>query len=147
MKNLLLLVIITPAFLFAQQSEQGTLLLRKQHADVSWLSEKMDTNAFSIVENMPEFPGGSNALVNYMSENIKYPVEAKNNNISGKVYVQFVVKTDGSIDDVRVLRGSNKLLNQEAIRVVESMPNWTPGSQRGRTVDVVYNLPITFSLD
>lgn len=147
MKSLLILIIFTPALIYAQQSEQGTLVLRKKHPNVELMSEAIDGEVFTIVENMPEFPGGRNALLNYMSENIKYPNEAKNKNISGKVYVQFVVKSDGTIDNVRVLQGKNKLLDQEAIRVVKSMPNWTPGRQSGRTVDVVYNLPVTFILN
>ncbi len=101
---------------------------------------------FTVVESMPEFPGGMQELYTFLGNNIKYPVMAKESGIQGKVYVTFVVEVDGSITDVRVLRGIGGGCDEEAIRVVQSMPKWTPGKQRGKPVRVQYNLPVRFTL-
>jgi protein TonB len=101
---------------------------------------------FTVVESMPEFKGGMQQLYEYLGNNIKYPVMAKESGIQGKVYVTFVVERDGSITDVRVLRGIGGGCDEEAVRVVQSMPNWTPGMQRGKPVRVQYNLPVRFTL-
>lgn len=101
---------------------------------------------FTIVEEMPSFPGGEEALFKYLGSNIKYPAMARDAGIQGIVYVTFVVKEDGKIADVRVLRGVGGGCDEEAIRVVEKMPNWKPGKQRGKSVRVQYNLPIRFTL-
>lgn len=101
---------------------------------------------FTVVESMPEFKGGMQKLYEYLGNNIKYPVMAKESGIQGKVYVTFVVERDGSITDVRVLRGIGGGCDEEAVRVVQSMPNWTPGMQRGKPVRVQYNLPVRFTL-
>jgi protein TonB len=102
---------------------------------------------FTIVEKMPEFPGGVEALFAYLGNNIKYPSMAKDANIHGKVYITFVVNRYGGISDVKVLRGIGGGCDEEAIRVVESMPKWKPGKQRGKPVKVQYNLPINFILN
>ncbi|MFO8129574.1 MAG: energy transducer TonB [Bacteroidales bacterium] len=101
---------------------------------------------FMVVESMPEFPGGTENLYKYLGENIKYPQMAKESGIQGIVYVTFVVEKDGSVTDVRVLRGIGGGCDEEAIRVVESMPKWNPGKQRGKSVRVQYNLPVKFIL-
>ena len=101
---------------------------------------------FTVVESMPEFKGGMAELYKYLGNNIKYPVMAKESGIQGKVYVTFVVERDGSITDVRVLRGIGGGCDEEAIRVVSGMPNWKPGKQRGKPVRVQYNLPVRFTL-
>ena len=101
---------------------------------------------FTIVENMPSFPGGEAKLFEYLGKNIKYPAMAKDAGIQGIVYVNFVVYEDGSIKDVKVLRGIGGGCDEEALRVVKSMPKWTPGKQRGKAVRVSYNLPIRFTL-
>ena len=101
---------------------------------------------FDMPENMPKFPGGGDAMEQFINLNIKYPAGAKSNNIQGKVYVQFVVEKDGVISEVTIRRGAHKLLNDEAIRVVKLMPKWEPGSMRGKKVRVRYTLPISFSL-
>jgi protein TonB len=101
---------------------------------------------FTVVESMPEFPGGLQELYNYLGNNIKYPVMAKESGIQGRVFVTFVVERDGSITDVRVLRGIGGGCDEEAIRVVQSMPKWQPGKQRGKPVRVQYNLPVRFTL-
>jgi protein TonB len=105
-----------------------------------------ETQIFMVVESMPEFPGGEPALYKYLAENIKYPQMAKESGIQGRVFVTFVVERDGSVTDVRVLRGIGGGCDEEAIRVVQSMPRWTPGKQRGKSVRVQYNLPVKFTL-
>jgi protein TonB len=101
---------------------------------------------FTIVEEMPEFPGGMKALFEYLGRELSYPPMAKDARIQGKVYVTFVVERDGSIADVRILRGIGGGCDEEAIKVVQSMPKWTPGKQRNKPVKVQYNLPINFIL-
>ncbi|MCC7331549.1 MAG: energy transducer TonB [Flavobacteriales bacterium] len=109
--------------------------------------EVVEEEIFTIVESMPEFPGGGQeALFKYLQSEMKYPQIAKENGIQGTVFVNFVVGSNGKIKDVKVLRGVNKLLDDEAIRVVKAMPAWTPGKQRGKAVSVSYNLPIKFTL-
>lgn len=103
---------------------------------------------FEIVEVMPEFPdGGMGALMKFLGENIKYPAEAKEKKIQGRVTVQFVVNQDGSISDTKILRGASPLLDAEALRVVGSMPKWKPGMQKGKAVRVRYTIPVVFSLN
>jgi len=99
-----------------------------------------EAHIFTVVESMPEFRGGMSELYVYLGNNIKYPVMAKESGIQGKVYVTFVVERDGSITDVRKLRGIGGGCDEEAIRVVKGMPKWTPGKQRGKPVRVQYNL-------
>ena len=106
----------------------------------------VEEEIFTVVENEPEFPGGMEALYKYLGESIKYPQVAKENNITGKVYVTFVVEKDGSIANPRVLRDIGGGCGQEAIRVVKAMPKWKPGKQRGKAVRVQFNLPVSFNL-
>ncbi|PCI93422.1 MAG: energy transducer TonB [Flavobacteriales bacterium] len=101
---------------------------------------------YTIVERMPEFPGGNKAMFEFLGNNIEYPPKAKAKNIQGKVYVNFTISKDGTIRDVKVLRKAHKLLDAEAVRVIKIMPDWIPGMQRGEMVSVSYNLPINFSL-
>ena len=108
--------------------------------------EEEDVQIFTVVENDPEFPGGMEALYKYLRDNIKYPQLARDNNITGKVYVTFVVERDGSIANPRVLKDIGGGCGAEAIRVVKSMPKWTPGKQRGKAVRVQFNLPVSFNL-
>jgi protein TonB len=108
--------------------------------------EVYEENIFTVVESMPVFKGGNAALNPYLSANIKYPVMAKESGIQGKVYITFVVEKDGSITDVKLLRGIGGGCDEEAIRVVKNMPKWTPGKQRGKPVRVQYNLPVRFTL-
>lgn len=105
-----------------------------------------ENKVFDIVEQQPLFPGGPAALMKYLYENTKYPVVAQENGVQGRVTVQFVVEKDGSISDVHVLRGVDPSLDKEAVRVVKSMPRWTPGKQNGSAVRVKYQVPVTFRL-
>lgn len=105
-----------------------------------------ENKVFDIVEQQPMFPGGPSALMKFLSENTKYPVVAQENGVQGRVTVQFVVEKDGSVSDVHVLRGVDPSLDKEAVRVVKSMPRWTPGKQNGTTVRVNYRVPVLFRL-
>jgi protein TonB len=101
---------------------------------------------FTVVEEQPGYPGGEEARISFLQQNIRYPEEAKELGIQGRVFVTFVVEVDGSITDVRVLRGIGGGCDEEAIRVVRAMPKWVPGKQRGVPVRVQFNLPIKFTL-
>ncbi len=102
---------------------------------------------FMVVEQMPSFPGGMGALMKYLATHIKYPELAKESGIQGRVFINFVVEPDGSIDHVKVLRGIGGGCDEEAVRVVKSMPKWNPGKQRGKPVRVSFNLPVKFTLE
>ena len=108
--------------------------------------EEEEEVVFVVVENMPEFPGGTQALMKYLSESIKYPVIAQENGIQGRVICQFVVGKDGSIGEVEVARSVDPSLDKEAIRVIKAMPKWKAGQQRGKPVKVKYTLPVNFRL-
>ena len=101
---------------------------------------------FDVVEQMPSFPGGPSALMEWLSNNVKYPVVAQENGVQGRVVVSFVVERDGSITDVKVVRGVDPSLDKEASRVVRAMPRWIPGKQNGSAVCVKYNVPVAFRL-
>ena len=101
---------------------------------------------YQIVEEMPEFPGGENALMEYVSKNVVYPEEAKEKEIQGRVFISFVVEKDGSIGEVKVLRGIGGGCDEESVRVISDMPKWKPGKQKGEFVRVSYQIPIMFKL-
>ncbi|MEZ0484953.1 TonB family protein [Fibrella aquatica] len=107
---------------------------------------KATNEVFSVVEKQPTFPGGTKAMYQFLSANIRYPKQAQEQKIQGKVFVSFVVNTDGSIDRIQILKGIGRGCDEEAVRVVSIMPKWKPGTQSGRPVAVMYNLPISFSL-
>jgi protein TonB len=101
---------------------------------------------FEVVEEMPEYPGGMSALMQYLAQNIKYPTIAQENGTQGRVIVQFVVNRDGSIVDPVVVRSVDPYLDKEALRVIAAMPKWKPGMQRGKSVRVKYTVPVAFRL-
>ncbi len=100
---------------------------------------------YDKVDVMPDFPGGHTKMIEFLCENIKYPKEAAERGEQGKVYVGFVVDTDGSITDVSVVRSVSKVLDEAAVEIVKKMPKWTPGKHQGKTVRVKFMLPITFT--
>ena len=106
-----------------------------------------DEPAFDVVEEMPQFPGGAPALLEFLSKNIRYPKEAFESNVQGRVLATFVIEKDGSISETKVVKAVDPMLDEEAIRVLNSMPNWTPGKQSGKAVRVKYTVPINFRLD
>jgi protein TonB len=101
---------------------------------------------FTVVEEMPQFPGGTGDLLRFLSNSIKYPVIAQENGIQGRVTCAFVINRDGSVVDAEVVRGVDPSLDKEALRVINSMPKWSPGKQRGKPVRVKYTVPVTFKL-
>ncbi|GAA4926345.1 TonB family protein [Mucilaginibacter defluvii] len=107
---------------------------------------KGGNEVFTAVEQQPEFPGGIKAFAKYLQTNIKYPAEDVKNKASGKVFVQFIVERDGSLNDIQVLRGISETMNAEAVRVLKRSPKWSPGKQNGNTVRVQYTVPIAFNL-
>lgn len=111
------------------------------------IEEEDDDEFFMVVENMPEFPGGDLGLMKYIQKNVKYPPIAKEYNITGKVYVQFIVDKSGIVTNVKVVRGVDKNLDAEAVRVVKSLPKYKPGKQRGKPVRVMFTIPINFTLN
>ena len=119
------------------------LRLQKDGSDAS----NTNDNAFDVVEQMPEFPGGQIAMLNFLSKNIRYPEAAHKAGIQGRVVATFVVEKDGSISNAKVMRSIDPLLDAEALRVINSMPNWIPGKQDGKPVAVKYTIPVTFKLN
>ena len=110
------------------------------------VEEEATEEIFVVVEQQPEFPGGTSALMKFLGDNIKYPVIAQENGIQGRVITNFVVERDGSISDVQVVRGQDPTLDKEAVRVIKTMPRWKPGQQRGKPVRVRFTLPVVFRL-
>lgn len=108
--------------------------------------EVAEAEIFTVVEDQPSFPGGDEARIRFLQENIKYPQMARESGIQGTVYVTFVVEKNGAVTDVRVLRGIGGGCDEEAVRVIKAMPKWQPGKQRGKPVRVQFNMPIKFTL-
>ena len=108
--------------------------------------EVVEQEIFQIVEEMPSFPGGEGKLLEYVAKNIKYPQIARETGIQGRVFVGFVVEPDGSISNVKLLRGIGGGCDEEAMRVIKSLPKWKPGKQRGKAVRVSYQIPVLFKL-
>ena len=127
----------------APKSEQ-----KQYEATVTYeIKEDSPQDVFDVVEKMPEFPGGVQELLGFLSKTIKYPAEAEKAGTQGRVIATFVVRKDGSISDARVVKSVDPLLDAEALRVINAMPAWTPGTQNGKPVNVKYTIPITFRLD
>lgn len=113
---------------------------------VTQAEPQAEEEVFNMVEQMPAFPGGQGELMHYFAKNINYPTIAQENGTQGRVILQFVVEKDGSITDVKVVRGVDPYLDKEAVRVVKEMPKWIPGKQNGKAVRVKYTVPVMFKL-
>ena len=120
----------------------GLMTANAQKTVVSQSSQ----NVYDQVEQMPEFPGGMPAMIEFLQTNLKYPEDAIKQHVGGRVMVMFVVETDGSLSNVRVARNVFPSLDSEAVRVVKTMPKWKPGKDKGRPVRVNFTLPVVFSL-
>jgi protein TonB len=129
---------ITPETVVAPPAPPATVAAPVQEEEVDEI--------FQVVENQPEPVGGMGAFMKYLQKNLKYPEQARRMNVEGKVFVQFVIDKDGSPNDITVLKGIGSGCDEEAVRVIKSMPKWTPGKQRGRPVKVRMSLPIVFKL-
>lgn len=138
--------------LHGEEAKNGVIIIttKKKALEQEELKRKAMTpdnnEVFVVVENQPEYPGGSAAMMEFLAANIQYPAEAKDKGIQGRVITNFVIETDGSISDVQIVRGVDPLLDKEAARVIGSMPKWKPGVQRGNEVRVRYTLPVVFRL-
>ncbi len=118
----------------------------REHKEEIIVEEKKEEKVFTAVEQMPQFPGGDAELMKYISTHIKYPTMAMENNIQGRVVVQFVVTKTGKVGEVKVVRSKDPDLDKEAVRVVKTLPNFIPGKMNGQAVNVWYTLPIQFKL-
>ncbi len=127
------------------EAEQDTEVEIQEVGETS--EEYGEEEIFVVVENMPEFPGGTKALNKFIAKTVRYPVIAQENGITGRVFVGFVIDKDGSVSNVKVLRPVDPALDKEAIRVIKAMPKWKPGKQRGKPVRVSYTVPINFQLN
>ena len=146
----LALLLIVNARATAQQTTKANKTAREaKTADVTDIKiNKADADTiFDVVEVAPEFPGGMDQMAKYLSENIKYPEEAKDKGISGRVYIEFVIEKDGAVSNVKVMKSIGGGCDEEGVRVVKAMPKWKPGMQKGKPVRVHYVLPIFFKLD
>ncbi len=130
-----MMLCLLPAMLFGQ--DKGT---------ISTEGTVKGEQIYDIVEQYPEFPGGYSALTEWIDDNLKYPVEAAMDGIEGRVIVQFIVRPTGKVVDAEVVRGIAPSLDKEALRLINIMPSWIPGRQKGKAVNVRYTLPITFKL-
>lgn len=141
---------MTPFKLYKHMTDYGLALagLDREKIEKGFAETNTDevNKIYASVDDMPLFPGGVNALMQYLSRNIKYPAEAENAGIQGRVICSFVVEKDGSITDVKVAKGVDPLLDKEALRVIRTMPNWYPGYKDGTFVRVKFSMPVTFKL-
>jgi protein TonB len=129
------------------EADQNTEVKEYVPVEVNKDEEAEEVQIFTVVESMPSFPGGEAARIQYLNDNIKYPQMARESGIQGRVFVTFVVEKNGSVTDVKVLRGIGGGCDEEAIRVIQNMPKWEPGKQRGKPVRVQFNMPILFKLN
>ncbi len=153
MKNLLKRAIVLSILsfvlglnVFSQSQEQNETDYSEEILEFDEEIVEEDEPSFFVVEKMPEFPGGKSAMEAYFESNMQYPEDAKEAGRFGRVYISFIVEKDGSTGEVKVARGVDPSLDKEAIRLIEDMPTWTPGSQRGHLVRVMQTVPITFQL-
>jgi len=133
--------------IIASTEDQTEYIEIKEIENIIVEEEPQEEAPFMVVEDMPEFPGGTAALLEYLRKNIKYPAVCRENNIQGRVLIQFVVNKDGSIVDPEVVKSVNPYLDKEALRVISTMPKWTPGKQRGKPVRVKFTVPVNFKLN
>ncbi len=131
---------------YGENAKNGVIIITTKKRQEELDNEPKQPDVFDVVEGMPQFPGGAAALMQYLSQNIRYPKEAMEAKTHGRVIVQFVVEKDGSISGAHVVKSVNPQLDAEALRVISAMPNWTPGTQNGQTVRVKYAVPISFRL-
>ena len=137
MKKILFIALLSFGFManaMAQHFDEGEEVIEQSESD----------KVFEVVEKMPSFPGGQSALFDFMAKNIKYPKVAEENGVQGCVIVTFIVKKDGSLSYVRVVKSVDPALDKEAVRLVKSMPKWIPGIEKGQYVNVKFTLPVTF---
>ena len=132
-----------------QVPEVAEVQQKAEEAKASDATAPADTTknvVYDVTETMPQFPGGQGVMMKYLAANIKYPASAVKAKKQGRVIVAFVIQKDGSVTNARIVRSVDPELDAEALRIVKAMPNWTPGTQDGKPVDVNYTIPVVFSL-
>ncbi len=139
----LILLLITANSLYAQTKETQQEAVPPQEPKKK---ENKSNEIFIVVENQPEYPGGVEAMEKFLSENIRYPIEAMKKGVQGRVITKFIINKDGSLSDIDIVRGVDSLLDAEAIRVIGMMPKWKPGTQKDKAVNVEFTLPVVFRL-
>lgn len=132
------ILVIVAAALFGTAAAQKPVTVSQEPAN---------EQIFTVVEQEPEYPGGMEALYQFLAANVKYPKDAREENVQGRVIVSFVIEKDGSVTNIKVVKSPDERLSQEAVRVIESMPKWKPGKAQGKKVRVQFSLPINFKLD
>lgn len=148
--GLILLLVLFTTNVMGQKSrgEETDTLIEINDEDVQVeMVEYEEDPIFVVVEEMPEFPGGQDSLAKFIAANLVYPVKAKENNIQGKVMIEFVVDEKGKVTNAKVIKGIGSGCDEEALRIVNRMPKWKPGKQRNKPVNVRFVLPIKFSLN
>ena len=139
MKKILFIALLSFGFManaMAQHFDEGEEVIEQSESD----------KVFEVAEKMPSFPGGQDALFDFIEKNIKYPKGAEDYGIQGRVILTFIVKKDGSLSDVRVAKSVDPSLDKEAVRIIKSMPKWSPGIEKGQFVNVKFTVPVTFRL-
>lgn len=130
-----------------QENTKSTDANKADEAYEKQIGRKLEgTDIYEMTDEMPQFPGGESGMMTYLGDNIEYPEDAKNEGVEGTVYVSFVIDTNGSPGDIKVVRSPDDRLSANATDVVSKMPKWTPGKQDGKTVKVQYSLPIKYQL-
>lgn len=150
MKKLFLRIAVASllmAIACTNESEKAETIEQEEDLSPRYYENADGERIYTVLENSPEFEGGIQALFTFLGENIRYPKEAVEAKVQGKVFVTFVVGANGAVRDVKLLKGLGYGTDEEALRVVKAMPNWKPGSQGGENVAVKYNLPINFKLE
>lgn len=146
--NKLVVILLLILLQFMPTIAQNTESTKSKTTKNTYQSTKQtDEQIFTYVEVMPKFPGGNDAFLSYVKHNIRYPEAARDAKIQGKIFVSFVVTSTGHITDVKIMKGVNPELDEEAIRVIEGMPRWIPGKQHGKNCAVKVAIPIVFTLD
>jgi len=141
------LLIYLFSFYFNEEATAGSAQNTPGPEFTNTIPQGQDDVVYTVVEQMPEYPGGEEARIKFMSENMSYPAEARKNGIQGKVFVTFIVEKNGEVSHVKTLRGIGGGCDEEAVRVISMMPDWKPGKQGGKPVRVQFNLPVQFKLD
>lgn len=126
--------------------QSATISSATMNGDDGFFLFPKNKKVYTLAETMPQFPGGMEAMMEFMNKNIKYPTDAVKKKIQGRVVVSFVVKKDGSIDNIKVIRSIYPSLDEEAVNVIKMMPKWIPGTQKGKAVNVKYCVPLSFKL-
>lgn len=145
MKKIIIMSLMA-VFCLATADAQKTVASKSQRKNVIKENKQVTDEVFTVVQQMPAYQGGEAALLDYLKENVKYPKDAAEQEVSGRILVSFIVEKDGTLSDIKVLKTVFPSLDAEAIRVVKAMPKWIPGKQNGVVVRVKYVLPITFRL-